>query len=358
MSNDKKKEHVTKTGQQAKPPQDKPEKTNSSQVIGETWADIAPRLDAISWLWQNWIPRGFITILAGAPGVGKSVLALDLIRSAVTGECWPDGQPGSGKNGVAIWCEAEGSLALNVDRAKQFGVPLDAIVSPLPRDENHQSFQIDKKEHLRFLEDRIKARTPELIVIDALTGSHSAKEDNSTMTRILQPIARFAEKYNLAVVIIHHLRKRDAMDISTSISLDELRGSGAIAAVARSVIGLDKPGGSRSKECRLSAIKNNLALPCEPLGFVWEEEENGGFRLNFTQAEKETQPSTLQEKAIAHLQEILVDGSKPVQEVKSLLGTESLKEETVRKAASRMNLNRTSIDGVNHWSLPGRVQGS
>ena len=35
----------------------------------------------VRWLWPGWIPRGMVTLLGAAPGMGKSLFALDL-RSA------------------------------------------------------------------------------------------------------------------------------------------------------------------------------------------------------------------------------------------------------------------------------------
>ncbi|MCI0726797.1 MAG: AAA family ATPase, partial [Chloroflexi bacterium] len=43
-----------------------------------SWADLDERLDPVQWDWPGWLPRGFLTILAGEPGTGKSLLCLRL----------------------------------------------------------------------------------------------------------------------------------------------------------------------------------------------------------------------------------------------------------------------------------------
>lgn len=47
------------------------------------------------WLWQGRIPLRAITILDGDPGLGKSLMTLDLIARVTTGRPMPDGTPGA-----------------------------------------------------------------------------------------------------------------------------------------------------------------------------------------------------------------------------------------------------------------------
>jgi len=48
----------------------------------------------IDWLWQRRIPLGKITILDGDPGMGKSLLAINIAACLSTGRPMPDGTPG------------------------------------------------------------------------------------------------------------------------------------------------------------------------------------------------------------------------------------------------------------------------
>src|SRR5262245_45815399 len=48
----------------------------------------------VHWLWPNRLPLGKLAILDGDPGLGKSLIALDLCARLSTGREFPDGSPG------------------------------------------------------------------------------------------------------------------------------------------------------------------------------------------------------------------------------------------------------------------------
>jgi hypothetical protein len=48
----------------------------------------------VDWLWQRRIPLGKITVLDGDPGLGKSLLAINIAACITTGRPMPDGTPG------------------------------------------------------------------------------------------------------------------------------------------------------------------------------------------------------------------------------------------------------------------------
>ena len=47
--------------------------------------------EAVSWLWNGYLVGGKVNILAGAPGTGKTTLALAFAATVTTGGRWPDG---------------------------------------------------------------------------------------------------------------------------------------------------------------------------------------------------------------------------------------------------------------------------
>ena len=61
------------------------------------WVQPATRAfgEPVEWLWRNVLAVKKITVVAGAVGVGKSLLvAGDLAAWLPAGSAWPDGTPG------------------------------------------------------------------------------------------------------------------------------------------------------------------------------------------------------------------------------------------------------------------------
>ncbi len=51
-------------------------------------ADVEPK--PITWLWPGRIARGKFSIIAGDPGLGKSLVTLDMTARVSRGRAWPD----------------------------------------------------------------------------------------------------------------------------------------------------------------------------------------------------------------------------------------------------------------------------
>jgi len=236
-----------------------------------TWADLAEVMPPITWDWYLWLPRGFLTILAGAPGSGKSIFALDAIcRSFITGSDWPDGQPNTGRTGKVLWLEAEGANALNLDRARTFGLPMDSIIAISI--DPFATVSIVNEAHKTTIEEI--AMDPDIvcIILDSLSGGHGADENNSqAMIPILRWLAGLAAKTNKPVIATHHLNKREIAP-GQDITLNQLRGSTAIGQFARIVCGISQPSVGGDKTLRkMYIVKSNLDRFPEPIGLTITE---------------------------------------------------------------------------------------
>jgi putative DNA primase/helicase len=56
----------------------------------------------IEWIWQSWLARGRLHLLAGQPGAGKTTLALAFAAIKSSGGVWPDGARANPER-VVIW---------------------------------------------------------------------------------------------------------------------------------------------------------------------------------------------------------------------------------------------------------------
>src|SRR6516162_10049400 len=90
------------------------------------FSQLAPR--PLSWLWPSVLPRGKLVLLQGDPGLGKSLLALDLCARLTTGRPWPDGSPAPEPANVLVLNAEDGTadtvrprlLSLGADPKRAF----------------------------------------------------------------------------------------------------------------------------------------------------------------------------------------------------------------------------------------------
>lgn len=63
--------------------------------------------EAVRWLWEGWLARGKLHLLAGAPGTGKTTIAVSIAATVSAGGRWPDGTAGE-HGDVLIWSGEDG----------------------------------------------------------------------------------------------------------------------------------------------------------------------------------------------------------------------------------------------------------
>src|SRR5438128_1748623 len=96
-------------------------------LIAESLSQVRP--DRIHWLWEPYIPRKKLVILDGDPGVGKSLLTIDLAARLSRGGALPDGKP-SDRPHVTLLLSAEDAASDTIrPRAEAAGADLDRVIT-------------------------------------------------------------------------------------------------------------------------------------------------------------------------------------------------------------------------------------
>ena len=80
------------------------------RIVAPTFAEI--EMKPIRWLWFEYLACGKLHILAGAPGTGKTSLAMTLAAIVTTGGRWPDGTRAQQGNVLVISAEDDCSDTL------------------------------------------------------------------------------------------------------------------------------------------------------------------------------------------------------------------------------------------------------
>jgi hypothetical protein len=191
------------------------------------------------------IPRGSVTLLAGAGGSGKSSLAHQLCVMASM-----DYQPGEEAphwlgqrlaiekcNGICIYFSGEDGPPIINARAAIFDPKGRATRLMFQRGEASKESTFIQQ--LRELE---KIPQIPILVVDParkyLTGD---EEDSGAVSEFFEALENFAVKKNTAVVVVHHLQKSAHPTSATEI-IDLLRGSQVFVDRPRVVIGIYRDG--------------------------------------------------------------------------------------------------------------------
>jgi putative DNA primase/helicase len=311
-----------------------------------TWEDTAELLGPIEWDWPGWLPRGFVTMVASASGVGKSLLALRLADCYLRFQEWPDGTPVEGDlGGAVLWLEGEAAQAMNLQRANAWGLPISGILNPF-KDPFEAVLLADpeKRAAIKAVAARDEVR---LIVVDSLSGVNGGDENAARMLEMVRFLAELARDTNKALLLLHHLRKRSERDDPQwGVTLDMVRGHGSIVQLTRVVWALDLPGGPGSEVRRLQQIKNNMEPFGEPIGMAVQPEG-----VIFCDPPDEPAAISKMAEAKGFLWQVLANGPVAVHEIERLAQETHISTRTLNRAKSLVKVSSVYKDRVSHWAL-------
>lgn len=222
--------------------------------------------EEIDWLWPGRIARGKLTIIEGDPGAGKSFLSLAIAKSVTLGQALPPGESSFDAASV-LMLTAEDGLADTVrPRAEDMGADVSRIhVVEAVRDQGGQERLPSLTDDLAAIEELLATGTVGLLIIDPINAYLGVRLDthrDAALRAALTPLAKLAERNNVAMCCICHLTKggRDK-------AIYRAQGSIGYVAAARSVLLVAK--NPKSEEERVVAVvKNNVAKHPPSLAFT------------------------------------------------------------------------------------------
>ena len=318
----------------------------TARFAGSSWEDLAAQIAPLSWAWDQWLLRGMLTMIVAEQQMGKSLVALRIAACYLRGDPWPDGTRFAGPpDGKLLWCEAESSQGLNLRRAQDWGLPIDRILSPL--DDPLDDLLLQDPDHIERVESFALRPDVALVVVDSLSGANQARENDSSMMHVVKRLADIARDTGKPVILTHHLRKRSLTD-SDRITLDRIRGSGAIVQPARVVWALDQPD-ANSDTRRLSVLKNNIS-PASGIPAIGVDITDSG--LVFGDAPEEPRQETLKEKAADMLLSLLRKGPRRSTDLQAEIEGAGLSWYAAKRAKKALGVVAMRQDGVWFWGLP------
>jgi archaellum biogenesis ATPase FlaH len=159
-----------------------------------------------------------LNIVGGYTGIGKSIIALSIIKSVLTGEdLW--GKYPVLKTGPVLLVDEETPNSFLSERVKKMGFSKDLPFYFL----HFQNVRLDRDDYFNALLEKIQEVNPVLVVIDSLIRVHRQKDDEATSMALIVDRLRKIANSGTTVLVIHHHRKAEG-----PLS-QKLRGSSDIA---------------------------------------------------------------------------------------------------------------------------------
>ena len=330
--------------------------------------------EPVRWLWQNWLALGKFHLLAGAPGQGKTTIAMSLAATVTIGGRWPDGTRCEAGN-VLIWSGEDDPadtllprlLAAGADRARCFfisGARVDGEVQPFD----------PATDMARLLEAVELIGGIKMLIVDpvvsAVTGdSHK----NTEVRRALQPLVDLAAACQCVLLGITHFSKGG----QGSDPSQRVIGSVAFTAVARVVLVAAKVKSEDGEDTRILArSKSNIgpddggfqyrleqievdAFPgIEAARIAWGKSVDGNASQLLTDPNEgggadDEEENSARDSAEEFLKELLSDGPAPTKHVEAEAKAAGIAWRTVRRASDALTVKKQKSNGSWYWSLPG-----
>ncbi len=222
------------------------------------------------WQIDGILPQGGLVGLYGAPGAGKSFLAIDMALSIATGRSW-QGREVAG--GSVLYISAEGGTGIGKRvRAwlKHYQVsPIDArvawLIESLP-------IHSDAPEVDRLLERIAEAnRHPSLVVVDTLARCFEGDENQQLdMGRFIAGVDQLRREWDATLLVVHHTR----------LDGERERGNTAFRGAADTMLAVEatqshqgrqsRQASNTGKGLRLSCTKQKDAEEFSPISFRLE----------------------------------------------------------------------------------------
>ena len=324
-------------------------------------------VEPVRWVWPLFIPAGKLTVVAGDPGLGKTLAVLDIMaRITVAGETPDRAGRFAGGNAIIVSAEDAASDTLRPRVERQGGDSNRVFVLRSITEPDGTVRDLDLTKDLPLLREQVLLHDAVLIALDpleAFLGGVDANR-NAEVRRVLASLRRLAEETGVAVVVITHLSKGAA-----GKAIYRVLSSIGITAAARSVLLVAEERNDPNQRVLLQ-IKANLAALAPPIGFhitgdgilAWDDTVEADPRkyadeLLAPVARVDPEGTSKVEEAKRVITETLKDGPRTVQYVQRVARQMGISEHTLRRARDELGI---TMDDGNiyregtpwYWKLP------
>lgn len=326
-------------------------------------------LEPVRWLWPGFLPAAMLTILGGAPGCGKTTIALSLAATVTSGGAWPGGMGSSTIGDVLIW-SGEDAHPVLAARLEAMGADMRRVhfIDGISGSDGET---FDPGRDMPLLEATVeRLPAPRLLILDPIVSAVAGdSHKGAEVRRSLQPIVALAQRLGCAVVGVTHFSKGTA----GRDPAERITGSIAFAALARLVLVAAKVQADEGEEPRRVLVRAKSNIGPDDSGFaysldrvevapeiegqrvVWLEALQGSARDVLAEAEAnpegDEEASALDE-AVQFLRSELRDGPKPAKAIFREARDAGHSERTIKRAKAELQAESIKEKSGWVWALP------
>lgn len=338
-------------------------------VVLTCGADIRP--EPIEWVWPGYLAAGKLEILSGAPGCGKTTIALALAAILTAGGRWPDGSRAP-VGDVGIWSAEDDAADTLAPRLLAAGADMRRVFfvrDTVSAEGERRPF--DPATDTAHLARALAGLQVRLLIIDPVVNAVAGDSHKNTETRrALQPLVDLASKLGCAVLGITHFSKgtqgRDPVErVTGSIAFgalarlvfaaakagdDDVDADGCDRLFVRSKSNIGPDGGGFRYALELVAVPGHSQLFASRVR--WGTALEGEARALLATAEAASDPEEVD--AVSFLRDLLSDGPMRAGEVFKDADGCGYSKRAIQRAADKLRVDRRKegMKGGWVWRLP------
>jgi hypothetical protein len=229
----------------------------------------------VEWLWPGRLALGHLALFDGDPGLGKSLITMDLCARITTGRPFPDGASARAPAAVVIANAEDGTRDTIHGRLRAAGADLGRVIV---WERNPGEAWLRLPEHVSQLDSVLASTAAAYVVLDpifAFLDREVQAGSDPSVRQALAPLADLARRHRCVIQLVRHLSKGGAGPAL-------YRGLYSIAFIAACRLAWMAAIDPRQpRRFILGQLKNNLDPPQPSLAYTIAAHASGAGRIDW-----------------------------------------------------------------------------
>jgi putative DNA primase/helicase len=229
----------------------------------------------VQWLWSGRVPLGMITLFAGDPKLGKSLVTLDMAAAVSRGRPLPMSDlPSQPASAILMSAEDDPNRTI-VPRLEAAGADLTKVhvLESIILANGFETLPSLRADADAITAAAVRLGDCRLIVIDPVSSYLKGIDDNrnAALRGVLTPLKTLAERLDAAVVLVSHLTKRGSAN-----GKHRVMGSVAYVGACRANhLFIADPADPTGRRVLMLDNGGNVAAPARTLAYLIEDRGGG-----------------------------------------------------------------------------------